>query len=660
MNGNTAPRRSIRNAAVAALLAAMLAAPLYFATPPTEAQAALPACPDGVYLEDANGRVVVYDFSCTKRQSVSYEHAGALDAVGSIETHVQGLDPTVGYAPNASRAWATAGAVTNDFVSDLASLTPEEADAAERFVQGALNASVGRYKGDVTWTFAENASGDGFRLELSPGLGWYLNLQRTPTQPQALYGTSETALSSLWTPDPAEHLSFTATCGTATWGPVDVLRGSSTWNEMDLFGRPGALETDVLESDAPTGPYGRFRLDRLSLDGIGWPEGTCQEEISVRAEWDLLFVFEARAKTPEGLVTEMTAPGYGPSNVIAELEQTAQGEAFTVGTYESTRPWFKWRPDWLSSAQDHTAEFTTKVFYAPLFPVQWACGFMDATGDVGCSGTGQQIDATFWDAVGDSLETVRPHIGAAVGVVAPPGGPTTSSFATGSVTDLGLVSVRMAGISTDGRSLRVGVPSVSFSSLALEDFDETTSWQMTGLWHKDDLCSAPPTASKYLGYHRTGLCEYTTYDTYGAATANMGTATRVFDLSDVDSAKLSMLHRFEVENTAYGSYDAMSVQVRGAANSLLASLESWTTLAEWDSSDHMTNEWIAETLDLSAEAGNAYVAVRLVFDTGDNIANAHPGWLVDHMILTTDSAPSGGGGGGGGGGAEMTTTMYMM
>ncbi|MBW3583758.1 MAG: fibronectin type III domain-containing protein, partial [Euryarchaeota archaeon] len=158
--------------------------------------------------------------------------------------------------------------------------------------------------------------------------------------------------------------------------------------------------------------------------------------------------------------------------------------------------------------------------------------------------------------------------------------------------------------------------------VGVDPFDDglADGWTLSGLWHLDSACSAPPSSPYYLGYHRSGACDFNT----GFATT--GSAETTLDLTAYRVGTLAFDHRWETECCS-GSWDEMRIQIKPDTSS------TWTTLQSWTASDANQLGWQSVKYDIDPFTGQV-VDIRFWFDSKDSVGNAFDGWYIDDFEVT--------------------------
>ena len=161
----------------------------------------------------------------------------------------------------------------------------------------------------------------------------------------------------------------------------------------------------------------------------------------------------------------------------------------------------------------------------------------------------------------------------------------------------------------------------------VEDFSgDVSDWTASGLWHLavDTTCATPgySSATESVYYGQESTCNYST----GAATSGVLSAPVVTGVTA--DTTLTFEYFRQVENSASGSFDQTSVEVKATTGS------TWTTVWSRDSTDVSAAAWTSSgVISLAAWAGSD-VEIRFVFDSVDEQANTFVGWLVDDIVVT--------------------------
>jgi hypothetical protein len=156
-----------------------------------------------------------------------------------------------------------------------------------------------------------------------------------------------------------------------------------------------------------------------------------------------------------------------------------------------------------------------------------------------------------------------------------------------------------------------------------ENFEGTTSWSPTGLWHKvtNSTCASPgyssPVGAMYFGID--AQCNYSN------GTRAQGTITSPMITGVVSTSSLRFKYFRQVES-ATGSYDVASVEV----------VSGTTTTTVWTRSSANASNTVwndSGALSLSSFAGKS-IQLRFRFDSVDSSFNTFKGWLVDDVVVT--------------------------
>ena len=158
----------------------------------------------------------------------------------------------------------------------------------------------------------------------------------------------------------------------------------------------------------------------------------------------------------------------------------------------------------------------------------------------------------------------------------------------------------------------------------IDDFEGGLgSWTATGLWNGEadtDACGAEvapypdPTEAAYYG--QDGVCDFDTGTNSGTLTYNSAIL--------VPDGEPFLQFESNYESESGGTFDRKVVEVSTDGGA------TWTLLEEILESP--VNEWITESADLSAYAGDV-VRLRFLFETGDALFNTGRGWFVDEVQL---------------------------
>jgi len=158
------------------------------------------------------------------------------------------------------------------------------------------------------------------------------------------------------------------------------------------------------------------------------------------------------------------------------------------------------------------------------------------------------------------------------------------------------------------------------------DAGAATGWNKSSssadLWRLSSDCAAAASGSYKLAFNQASPnCTYSN----GARVTGWARSPQI-NLSGFSTATLKFSSRRQVESFN-GEFDIMRVEVSSNNGS------SWTTIAQWDSSDAATNGFVTETLDVSSFATSQF-RVRFFFDSVDGTANNFLGWLIDDVEVT--------------------------
>ena len=163
------------------------------------------------------------------------------------------------------------------------------------------------------------------------------------------------------------------------------------------------------------------------------------------------------------------------------------------------------------------------------------------------------------------------------------------------------------------------------SDLFLDDMESgSTNWTATGQWHlaQGSSCASPGSASGQGAWH-FGQAASCSYDKEGETVKGTLVSRSISGVTT--SSKLSFQYWREVESTSSGEYDKTTVEVSGDGGS------TWKPLWSKSSKDSSAMGWKSSG-DLSlAELAGKSIQIRFSFDSGDNYANDHVGWLIDDV-----------------------------
>lgn len=187
---------------------------------------------------------------------------------------------------------------------------------------------------------------------------------------------------------------------------------------------------------------------------------------------------------------------------------------------------------------------------------------------------------------------------------------------TAQVTDAG----GLTSSSTVSITVTTGTPG---AELFREDFEGTTNWTPTSLWHSvtNSTCATPGYSSAVgaMYFGRDGACNYSN----GARAT--GTITSP-SITGVLSTSLLKFKYWRVVESASGGYDVTSVEV----------VSGTTTTTVWTRSsvNPSTPAWTdSGNISLAAFAGQT-IQLRYRFDSRDASFNTFTGWLVDDIVVT--------------------------
>jgi subtilisin family serine protease len=158
------------------------------------------------------------------------------------------------------------------------------------------------------------------------------------------------------------------------------------------------------------------------------------------------------------------------------------------------------------------------------------------------------------------------------------------------------------------------------------DAGTATGWNKSSssadLWRLSSDCAPAASGTFKLAFNRASPnCTYSN----GARVTGWVRSPQI-NLSGFSTATLKFSSRRQVESFN-GEFDIMRVEASSNNGS------SWTTIAQWDSSDAATNGFVTETLDVSSFATSQF-RVRFFFDSVDGTANSFLGWLIDDVEVT--------------------------
>jgi len=168
------------------------------------------------------------------------------------------------------------------------------------------------------------------------------------------------------------------------------------------------------------------------------------------------------------------------------------------------------------------------------------------------------------------------------------------------------------------------------ASVYFDDFESEDGWQAEGLWHR--VCDSPCTAPD-LGYASPSCAYYYGQDAscnYSTGAANDGDLiSPAISLAGIRSDAVTIRWKYWRSTELYkaGSYDRTRVECRFDGG-------PWTEL--WFDDSHQTEPqggWHQVERDVTLPAGAATIELRFSFDTVDNAANQHVGWLIDDVAV---------------------------
>jgi hypothetical protein len=207
------------------------------------------------------------------------------------------------------------------------------------------------------------------------------------------------------------------------------------------------------------------------------------------------------------------------------------------------------------------------------------------------------------------------------------GGSFTSTLSVGSHTIT--AAVTDSGGLPGSAAITVTVTDDSCGGLS-EDFEGgTTGWTLGGLWHEvsDSGCAVPGYASAVTAvyYGRDSSCNYNT----GSRTTGDLISPEISGLTADSTLTFAYFREVEDEPSFEIDTTEVAVQVTGTT--------TWTTIWYRDSTDFSGSTWTSSgALSLAAYAGQT-IRIRFRFDSVDEIANRHTGWLVDDVVVTGSS-----------------------
>ncbi len=248
-----------------------------------------------------------------------------------------------------------------------------------------------------------------------------------------------------------------------------------------------------------------------------------------------------------------------------------------------------------------------------------------ATGDDGATGTASKYDIrystapitneTLWAAATQATGEPDPLVAGTPETIVVSGlaPSTTYHFA---------LKVRDNVGNETGLSNPAGPATTTAGTVIFDDDMESGvgAWAATGLWHQSTRRSNSTSTAWYYGQESSG--------TYNTGSANSGTLTHTFDLSDISEAILSFAEWSQLEEDS--SYDLTQVQISDDGGAFNTVFESHGT----------NNAWLERTVDLNSYVGGL-IDVRFSFDTIDSFENNFEGWYIDDVkVIAEPDGPS--------------------
>jgi hypothetical protein len=292
---------------------------------------------------------------------------------------------------------------------------------------------------------------------------------------------------------------------------------------------------------------------------------------------------------------------------------------------QSGSSWYKHDPNRaVDGEQDNlydpnTTPITVKEGSGPALSVQLtasACGSTaSGTVSLGAAATGAGRVEFFADGSLVATDTSEPY---------------TASWDTTAVAD-GTVQLVAKAYDSAGNSVEdscsVTVSNSGGGDLFSDDMESgSANWTATGLWHlaQSSSCASPAYASAVSAWYfgQDSGCSFNSGSTV------KGTLTSRTIAGVGASSQLSFQYYREVEKTSSGNYDKTKVEVSGDGGS------SWKTLWSKDSQDTSAKAWQGSGALSLAEFAGKSIQIRFSFDSVDNYANDHVGWLIDDVRVT--------------------------
>ena len=234
-------------------------------------------------------------------------------------------------------------------------------------------------------------------------------------------------------------------------------------------------------------------------------------------------------------------------------------------------------------------------------------------------GTSVQLTATANDAEDGNLTTSIAWTSSRDGSLGS-GGSRSVTLSAGSHTIT--ATVKDSKNATTQKSVTVDVAQAG-GALFSDDFEGSTAWTKSGLWHSATSSScAPPgyaSATHAMYYGADASCTYAT----GARTTGSMTSPAITGVTA--SSTLRFKHFRKVEQ-ASGAYDIASVEVLIGTTPTTVFSQSSTTASQ--------AAWIdSGAISLSQFAGQS-IRLRFTFDSKDSAENSFTGWLVDDVVVS--------------------------
>jgi hypothetical protein len=153
-----------------------------------------------------------------------------------------------------------------------------------------------------------------------------------------------------------------------------------------------------------------------------------------------------------------------------------------------------------------------------------------------------------------------------------------------------------------------------------------SNWTATGLWAmaQSGSCATPAYASAVSAWYfgQSASCNYKT----GSATKGTLTSRAISGVTA--ASKLSFKFWRGVESHSGGGYDKTLVQVS------LDGASSWKTVWSRDCKDASGKAWKSSGAISLAEFAGKSIRVRFSFDSVDDYANDHVGWMIDDVLVS--------------------------